>query len=72
MVKTYYVTDKGSGLLQKQKGLAGQLNAWSQAVLAFDPSRKGYAYAPDDPEGAKDQQHLPDELVGKKWWRGRK
>jgi len=28
----------------------------------------GYAYAHDDPEGAKDQQHLPDELVGKKWW----
>jgi putative ATPase len=26
---------------------------------------KGYAYAHDDPEGAKDQQHLPDELVGR-------
>ncbi len=25
----------------------------------------GYAYAPDDPEGAKQQQHLPDELVGR-------
>ncbi|MEO5989844.1 MAG: replication-associated recombination protein A [Candidatus Eisenbacteria bacterium] len=25
----------------------------------------GYAYAPDDPKGAKDQQHLPDELLGK-------
>jgi putative ATPase len=31
---------------------------------------KGYAYAHDDPEGAKAQQHLPDELVGKKWWPG--
>jgi len=31
----------------------------------------GYAYAHDDPEGAKGQQHLPDELVGKKWWRPR-
>jgi putative ATPase len=30
----------------------------------------GYAYAHDDPAGAKGQQHLPDELVGKKWWRG--
>jgi putative ATPase len=30
---------------------------------------KGYAYAHDDPEGAKDQQHLPDELVGRRWWR---
>jgi putative ATPase len=30
----------------------------------------GYAYAHDDPEGARGQQHLPDELVGKKWWRG--
>jgi putative ATPase len=30
-----------------------------------------YAYAHDDPEGAKAQQHLPDELVGKKWWRPR-
>ena len=29
----------------------------------------GYAYAHDDPEGAQVQQHLPDELVGKKWWR---
>ena len=29
---------------------------------------KGYAYAHDDPQGAKDQQHLPDELVGRKWW----
>ncbi len=25
----------------------------------------GYAYAHDDPEGAKQQQHLPDELVGR-------
>jgi putative ATPase len=33
---------------------------------------KGYAYAHDDPEGAKDQQHLPDELAGKTWWRGPK
>jgi putative ATPase len=33
---------------------------------------KDYAYAHDDPEGAKDQQHLPDELVGRKWWRGKK
>jgi putative ATPase len=31
---------------------------------------EGYAYAHDDPAGAKGQQHLPDELVGKKWWRG--
>jgi len=31
----------------------------------------GYAYAHDDPEGAQVQQHLPDELVGKKWWRPR-
>ena len=30
----------------------------------------GYAYAHDDPAGARSQQHLPDELVGKKWWRG--
>jgi putative ATPase len=29
----------------------------------------GYAYAHDDPEGAKAQQHLPDELAGRKWWR---
>ena len=28
-----------------------------------------YAYAHDDPEGAKAQQHLPDELVGRTWWR---
>ena len=25
----------------------------------------GYAYAHDDPDGAKQQQHLPDELVGR-------
>ncbi len=31
---------------------------------------KGYAYAHDEPERAKDQQHLPDELVGRTWWRG--
>ena len=30
---------------------------------------KGYAYAHDDPEGARAQQHLPDELVGRTWWR---
>jgi putative ATPase len=30
---------------------------------------EGYAYAHDDPEGAKAQQHLPDELVGRAWWR---
>ena len=30
---------------------------------------KGYAYAPDDPEGAAAQQHLPDELIGRTWWR---
>ncbi len=30
----------------------------------------GYAYAHDDPEAARTQQHLPDELVGKTWWRG--
>ncbi len=30
---------------------------------------KGYAYAHDDPEGAAAQQHLPDELAGKRWWR---
>lgn len=30
---------------------------------------KGYAYAHDDPEGAKAQQRLPDDLVGRKWWR---
>ena len=29
---------------------------------------EGYAYAHDDPEGAKLQQHLPDELVGRSWW----
>jgi len=29
----------------------------------------GYAYAHDDPEGARAQQHLPDELQGRKWWR---
>lgn len=29
---------------------------------------QGYAYAHDDPEGAKAQQHLPDELVGRTWW----
>lgn len=28
----------------------------------------GYAYAHDDPEGAKQQQHLPDELVGKRFF----
>lgn len=31
---------------------------------------KDYAYAHDDPERAKAQQHLPDELVGKRWWPG--
>jgi len=31
---------------------------------------RGYAYAHDDPAGAAAQQHLPDELVGRKWWRG--
>jgi len=31
---------------------------------------RGDSYAPDDPEGARRQQHLPDELVGRKWWRG--
>ena len=30
---------------------------------------EGYAYAHDDPEGAKAQQHLPDELAGKKFYR---
>ncbi|MFM7231406.1 MAG: replication-associated recombination protein A [bacterium] len=29
---------------------------------------KGYAYAHDDPEGAKAQQRLPDDLVGRRWW----
>ncbi len=29
---------------------------------------RGYAYAHDDPEGARDQQHLPDELVGRRWY----
>ncbi len=29
----------------------------------------GYAYAHDDPETAKAQQHLPDDLVGRTWWR---
>ena len=29
----------------------------------------GYAYAHDDPETAMTQQHLPDDLVGKTWWR---
>jgi putative ATPase len=29
----------------------------------------GYAYAHDDPEGAAAQQHLPDELVGRTWYR---
>jgi putative ATPase len=28
---------------------------------------EGYAYAHDDPEAAKTQQHLPDELVGRTW-----
>ena len=30
---------------------------------------KGYSYAHDDPEGARAQQHLPDELVGRTWWK---
>ena len=30
---------------------------------------RGYAYAHDDPEGAADQQHLPDELAGRTWWK---
>jgi putative ATPase len=30
---------------------------------------KDYAYAHDDPEAAASQQHLPDELVGKKFYR---
>jgi putative ATPase len=30
---------------------------------------KDYAYAHDDPERAKAQQHLPDELVGRTWLR---
>jgi putative ATPase len=30
---------------------------------------KDYAYAHDDPDAAKAQQHLPDELVGRTWWR---
>ncbi|MCC6349938.1 MAG: replication-associated recombination protein A [Candidatus Eisenbacteria bacterium] len=29
---------------------------------------RGYAYAHDDPQAAKDQQHLPDELVGRKFY----
>jgi putative ATPase len=29
----------------------------------------GYVYAHDDPAGAKAQQHLPDELVGRTWFR---
>ena len=29
---------------------------------------EGYAYAHDDPEAAKTQQHLPDELAGKKFY----
>ncbi len=29
---------------------------------------EGYAYAHDDPDAAKTQQHLPDELVGRTWW----
>ena len=28
---------------------------------------EGYAYAHDEPEAAKAQQHLPDELVGRTW-----
>jgi putative ATPase len=28
---------------------------------------EGYAYAHDEPEAAKSQQHLPDELVGRTW-----
>ena len=28
----------------------------------------GYAYAHDDPAGAAAQQHLPDELVGRRWY----
>ncbi len=28
-----------------------------------------YAYAHDDPERARAQQHLPDELIGRTWWR---
>jgi putative ATPase len=30
---------------------------------------KGYAYAHDDPEAAKAQPHLPDEIAGKKFWK---
>jgi putative ATPase len=30
---------------------------------------KDYAYAHDDPAAAQAQQHLPDELVGRTWWR---
>ncbi len=29
---------------------------------------KGYAYAHDEPEAAANQQHLPDELIGRRWW----
>ena len=29
---------------------------------------KGYAFAHNDPAGAKDQQHLPDELLGRTWF----
>ena len=32
----------------------------------------GYAYAHDDPEAAKSQQHLPDELAGRKFYPRRK
>jgi hypothetical protein len=39
MIKTYHLTDKGTRLLEAEKGVAWQLNAWSQAVLAFDPSQ---------------------------------
>jgi len=31
---------------------------------------KGYAYAHDDPGAARDQQHLPDELVGRRFYPG--
>ena len=33
---------------------------------------EGYAYAHDDPAGARAQQHLPDELVGRVWWQAPK
>ena len=73
---------KSNGVYVAYKGVTAEIESSGSlpppAVILNAPTRlmkdlgygKDYAYAHDDPEGASAQQHLPDELVGRKWWPG--